>query len=71
MLAVYSLVCITVPLVELTSSDSGACGDEGGEAEEGQANVPAKLFDTRTFLPSFCPSSTPTTRFRVPFACRP
>ena len=33
--------------------------------------IPAKLFDTRTSLPSFCPSSTPTTRFRVPFAERP
>jgi hypothetical protein len=31
---------------------------------------PAKLFDTRTFFPSFCPSNTPTTRFRVPLAAR-
>ena len=32
---------------------------------------PAKLFDTLTFLPSFCPSSTPTTRFRSPLPERP
>ena len=29
---------------------------------------PAKLFDTLTLLPSFCPSNTPSTRFFVPFA---
>ena len=33
--------------------------------------LPAKLFDTLTFLPSFCPSSTPTTRFRRPLPERP
>lgn len=33
--------------------------------------IPAKLLDTRTLLPEFSPSSTPTTRFRVPFAVRP
>ena len=33
--------------------------------------VPAKLFDTLTFLPSFCPSNTPTTRFRTPLPERP
>lgn len=29
--------------------------------------APAKLFDTRTFFPLFCPSRTPRTRFFVPF----
>lgn len=29
--------------------------------------APAKLFDTRTFFPLFCPSKTPRTRFFVPF----
>jgi hypothetical protein len=34
-------------------------------------SAPAKLLETLTFLPSFCPSNTPTTRLRVPFADRP
>jgi hypothetical protein len=37
----------------------------------GAAHTPAKLFDTLTFLPSFWPNKTPTTRFFVPFAERP
>jgi hypothetical protein len=36
-----------------------------------EVSLPAKLFDTRTFLPSFCPSKTPTTRLRAPFPDRP
>lgn len=32
---------------------------------------PAKLFDTRTFFPSFCPNNTPTTRFRNVLPDRP
>ena len=33
--------------------------------------VPAKLFVTLTVEPVFWPSSTPTTRFRVPLPERP
>lgn len=32
--------------------------------------VLAKLFETLTFLPSFCPNNTPTTRF-LPLPDRP
>lgn len=36
-----------------------------------QVGSPAKLFDTLTFWPSFCPSKTPTTLLLKPFPDRP
>ena len=33
------------------------------EHESDRLTVLAKLFETLTFLPSFCPNNTPTTRF--------
>lgn len=51
--------------------DQACVSCEGADGEGCDCALPAKLLDTRTFLPSFCPRSTPTTRFRVPLAERP